>query len=141
MSKKIAANLGKSTLDLEQRTSYRFAMIADLSMRCLADMFTRKFKLSVAEWRVLAVIGRYEPMWPSVVASRTSLTAEKVTRTVDALVESGWVVRTPDAADRRRISLYLTKKGRSMYQEIDHVRRIIETEFLSVLNRQEAKAF
>ncbi|HMN79721.1 MAG TPA: MarR family transcriptional regulator [Burkholderiaceae bacterium] len=128
-------------LDLENRISYRFAMHAETSMRCLAAMFTKKYSLTVAGWQVLAVIGRFEPMFPTDVAARTSMHADKVTRTVDVLVRNRWVAREPDTEDRRRIILKLTAKGKQTYEEIDRVRRILETEVLGRLSAQERRVF
>ena len=134
-------NLNSPDFDLERRTAYRFGLIADLSMRCLAEMFTRRHDLTTAMWQVLAIIGRYEPMYPTDVASRTAMHPDKVTRTVDSLVDAGWVERTPDAADRRRIVLRLTAKGHETHKDIDHIRRIIEAEFVSVLSKSETRTF
>lgn len=134
-------DLDNPDFDLERRSAYRFGLIADLAMQCLAEMFTERHGLSVAMWQVLAIIGRFEPMFPSDVATRTAMHPDKVTRTVDSLVEAGWIERTPDLADRRRIVLRMTAKGRTTHRDIDHVRRIIESEFLDVLSDAELKAF
>ena len=114
-------DVASKRLDLENRTAYRFAMLADASMQCLSDMFRKKFGLTVPAWQVLSVIGRFEPMNPSDVASRTSMQADKVTRTVDKLVQAGLLVRGSDSEDRRRIVLKLTAKGRSTFDAIDFI--------------------
>lgn len=134
-------DLANHNFDLERRSAYRFGLIADLSMQCLAEMFTRRHGLTVAMWQVLAIIGRYEPMYPSDVATRTAMHPDKVTRTVDGLVAGGWVERTPDTEDRRRIELRLTAKGQATHADIDHVRRILEAEFLGVLTDSEIRTF
>jgi DNA-binding MarR family transcriptional regulator len=141
MSSKSAAGLTDSDLDLEHRTAYRFAILADGSMRCLAGMFAPKFGLTVAGWKIMAIIGHYEPVFPVDAARHATMDADKVTRAVDQLVVAGWVTRTVDSEDRRRLALNLTKKGRAIYEEIDHARRVIERQFLSVLNARELKLF
>lgn len=141
MSIKSAAGLTEEDLDLEHRTAYRFAILADGSMRCLAGMFGPKFGLTVAGWKIMAIIGRYEPIFPVDAAHHATMDADKVTRAVDQLVNAGWVTRTVDSEDRRRVALNLTKKGRAIYEEIDHARRVIERRFLSVLDARELKSF
>jgi DNA-binding MarR family transcriptional regulator len=65
--------------------------------------------------------------------------ADKVTRAVDRLVAKGLVARKPDAADRRRVVLSLTARGRRVYAAIDRRRREIDVEFLSVLTEAERR--
>lgn len=134
-------DLDDPKFDLERRSAYRFGLIADLSMQCLAEMFTPRHGLTTAMWQVLAIIGRFEPMYPSDVATRTAMHPDKVTRTVDSLVAGGWVERSPDTEDRRRIVLRLTPLGLDIHGDIDHVRRIIEAEFLDVLSDAEIRSF
>jgi DNA-binding MarR family transcriptional regulator len=64
-----------------------------------------------------------------------------VTRAVDRLVAKGLVAREADEADRRRVVLTLTARGRKVYADIDRRRREIDAEFLSVLSAAERKAF
>jgi DNA-binding MarR family transcriptional regulator len=133
--KLIAANL-----DLEHRTAYRFSMLAAQSTRCMGDLY-RRLGLTVSGWSTLSIIGRYEPIYPGSIAERTSVDPDKVTRAVDRLVAKGFVARKVDAADRRRIVLTLTARGRRVYTEIDQVRRAVEKKFLSVLTKDEFARF
>jgi DNA-binding MarR family transcriptional regulator len=133
--KRTAAALG-----LEHRTAYRFSMLAAQSTRCMGDLY-RKLGLTVGGWRTLSLIGRYEPIYPGSIAERTSVDPDKVTRAVDRLVHKGFVARKVDGADRRRIVLTLTARGRRVYTEIDAVRRAVEESFLSVLTKSEFAQF
>lgn len=128
-------------LDLERRPAYRFAMLADASMRWLARMYVPQDGLSISGWKTLSVIGRYEPCNPVDVARRTTMNPDKVTRAVDQLVKAKWVARTVDPEDRRRLTLRLTPSGRALHDRIDAVRREKETRFLAVLTPEERKAF
>lgn len=132
--------LSGKKLDLEHRTAYRFAILSAMSTRCLGDLY-RKLGLTVGGWRTLSLIGRYEPIHPSSIAERTSVDADKVTRAVDRLVNRGLVARKVDKEDRRRVVLTLTARGRRVHAELDHVRRVVEAEFLSVLDPAELRGF
>lgn len=129
-----------SSLSLEHRLAYRFSILAAQSTRCLGDLY-RKLGLTVGGWRTLSLIGRYEPIYPSSIAERTSVDADKVTRAVDRLVAKGLVARKVDTEDRRRIVLRLTARGRRVHTEIDQVRRQVEEKFLSVLSPEELTRF
>ncbi len=51
------------------------------------------------------------PCFPHELSDRTDTAAAVVTRTVDHLVELGYVVRQPDTVDRRRVALAVTEAG------------------------------
>ena len=134
------AGLEAGALDLERRCAYRFARLSALTLRSIAALLRRQ-GLSERGWRMLSLIGHHEPVHPGALARRTSVEPDKVTRAVDHLVEQGLAVRRVDPADRRRVMLRLTAKGRTVYRRIEAVRRRMEVEFLGVLNPAEQKAF
>lgn len=131
----------RSRIDPDQRIAYRFSLMSAWQTRCLAGMYVRKFGVSVNGWWVLAVIGRLGRTSATNVVANTTLEPDKITRTVDALVEKGFVLRGEDADDRRRIVLSLTPSGRKAVDEIEKVRRIIEYELLDVLDSAELASF
>lgn len=124
-------------LTLEQRITYRFAIISKRLTDRLADMYKPKFGLNVNGWKVMTVVGRFGPLAAFEVAKFVSLDPDKVTRAVDTLVKQGYVFRRQDKIDRRRISLSLSVRGRKVHDEIEKVRCELEIKFLSVLNRSE----
>lgn len=127
-------------LGLEHRSAYRFALIAAQTTRSLTWLY-RKHGLTVGGWRTLSLIGRYQPVHPSTIAERTSVDPDKVTRAVDRLVQKGYVVRSTDKVDRRRVVLRLTARGLQAYNEIEKTRRKVEVEFLGVLGKEELASF
>lgn len=129
--------LADPSLGVEARTAYRFSVLCTLNMRCLSDLYATKFKLSMAGWRVLSIVGRYERVFPSVVAELTTIEADKVTRAVDRLVEMGLALRTTDSSDRRRVILSLSASGQAVYAEIEAAARAMEAELCSVLTEEE----
>lgn len=124
-------------LTLEQRITYRFAIISKRLTGSLAAMHKSKYGLNVNGWKVMTVVGRFGPLAAFEVAKFVSLDPDKVTRTVDQLVKQGYILRRQDKVDRRRISLSLSARGRKVHDEIEQVRCALEIEFLSVLDRSE----
>ncbi|MCZ2076257.1 MAG: MarR family transcriptional regulator [Bryobacterales bacterium] len=123
---------------LEQRFTYRFAMTASWMGSALAPSHER-FGLSVAMWRVLAVIGRYEPLSARELANRTSLDPFRVTRILTILCDKGFVSRRTDRTDRRKISLRLTRVGRATHDEIAKKLSEMERLVLDALSVEEQK--
>jgi DNA-binding MarR family transcriptional regulator len=132
--------LSKAHLDLEHRTSYRFAVLSAASTRSVAGLY-RRHGLTIGGWRTLSLIGHHEPINPGAIAERTSVDQDKVTRAVDRLVARGYVTRRVDGADRRRVILRLTPRGRRVYAEIENVRRAIEQKFMGALPPAERARF
>ena len=129
-----------SQLDLEHRLAYRFAVLSAMSTRSVAEVY-RRHGLTIGAWRTLSLIGHYEPTHPGAISQRSSVDPDKITRAVDGLVRKGLVQRRLDAADRRRVVLTLTPRGRKVHDEIDKVRRALERRFVSVLSPQELERF
>lgn len=124
-------------LALEQRITYRFAIISKRLTDRLAEMHQSKYGLSVNGWKIMTVVQRFGPLAAFEVGNYVSLDPDKVTRTVDQLVKQGYVLRRQDKVDRRRISLSLSARGRKVHDEIEQVRCALEIEFLEVLDPSE----
>jgi DNA-binding MarR family transcriptional regulator len=77
--------------------------VASRITRHLAPRWKSDFGLTVTSWRVMAVIGRYEPLSAMEVAERTSTDAFFVGRAIDKLVEQGYLKKGVDPEDRRRL--------------------------------------
>lgn len=50
-------------------------------------------------------------------ADRERVTAPSMNRTVNCLEESGWITRTPDDVDRRKVNIEITDSGRDLVTE------------------------
>ncbi len=126
---------------LDERTTYRFSILASRQTRCLSAMYVQKFGLSVSQWKVLPILGYHGPLSAKEVGERTSLEPEKVTRAVDQLVGRGLVSRRSDPKDRRRVILSLAAKGSAVFKESERLRGIIEAKFLDALQPKEQLLF
>jgi long-chain acyl-CoA synthetase len=76
------------------------------------------FELSIAQYRVLAVLGGGAAA-SSAVAERLAVSPPSVTAVVDGLVARELVTRTPDPTDRRRLTLELTPAGHELLRDAD----------------------
>jgi DNA-binding MarR family transcriptional regulator len=122
---------------LERRITYRFALIASQLGSALAPLHMDRHGLSIAAWRVLAVIARHEPISATELAARTSNDPFRVSRALVTLTEKKLISRKPDPTDRRRASLRLTASGRAAHQEIAAALARIEGTVLSALSSRE----
>ena len=136
MSKKTKAR----RVPLDGRVSYRFSVIAKRLDQSLAAMHSKKLGISINNWKILGVIACFGPLSATELGARTGLDPDKITRAVDTLVQRSYVIRRDDEADRRRVVLTLSAKGRKVHDRIEMVASAMESEFLSVLTAEENKA-
>jgi DNA-binding MarR family transcriptional regulator len=119
---------------LEERSIYRFWLLVTQVQRCLASFYVAKFGRPANAWRIFSVIGDRAEISPSEVARLTKLERDKITRIVDQLVAHKLMRRVQKDADKRRVSLSLTAKGKRVHRELESARRAIEAEFLGALD-------
>lgn len=105
-------------LDLENFLPYRLHRIAGVVSNRARDIYRRKHKLTVPEWRVLATLGQFGLLTANDIGRHSAMHKTKVSRAVAALEERRWLVRETNEADRREAFLKLTKQGRRTYEEI-----------------------
>ena len=73
--------------------------------------------LSDGQFAVLAILSVHGPHALGALAERERVTAPSMNRTVNCLEESGYLTRTPDEADRRKVNIALTDEGRAVVAE------------------------
>lgn len=99
-------------------TSLLFGLVR--FMNYVGQEFEQKFApsldISVAEWRVMIVIGSHPEISAVEVANATGYSEMHVSRIVRHLVAKGDVSRAASRTDRRRAELALTRKGQRIYE-------------------------
>lgn len=127
-------------LALERFLPYRLSVLMLRISNAIAGSYERRFRLSVPEWRVMAVLGRFGPLSANGVAEKTQMDKVRVSRAVGRLVAAGRVSRRIDPADRRRSVLALTALGRAIHREIVPHARQVEARLLAGLSAAERSA-
>jgi DNA-binding MarR family transcriptional regulator len=117
-------------LDLEHFLPYRLSVLSNTVSQAIADMYERRFALSITEWRVMAVLGRYDGLSAREVAERTAMDKVAVSRALARLIEAGRVRRLVADHDKRQSVLRLSAKGWKVYEQIaplalEHERRLL----------------
>jgi DNA-binding MarR family transcriptional regulator len=126
-------------IDLEKFLPYRLAVLANTFSRVLAPLYEDKYGLTVAEWRLLAILARFGPLSANGVCARAEMDKVRVSRAVARAMANGLVDRKIDRADRRRSILTLTPRGRAIHDEIVPRALEREAEILGALDEEEAE--
>src|SRR5882724_4876118 len=121
-------------LELERFLPYRLSVLTNRISTAIARVYVRRFSLTVPEWRVMAVLGRFGAMPANAVCERTAMDKVRVSRAVARLAATGRLAREIDPADRRRSVLALTAEGRGVYEEIGPLALTVEARLLAPLS-------
>jgi MarR family transcriptional regulator for hemolysin len=98
----------------------------------LANRLTRSLKrafddrlaphgLTAATWCAMMALAENGPLTQKQLSEILALENPTVTRTIDRLVDKGFVVRQPVPRDRRYYAVSLTEKGEEIQQRINEV--------------------
>ncbi|OAN41631.1 MarR family winged helix-turn-helix transcriptional regulator [Microbacterium sp. H83] len=90
--------------------------------------------MSDAQLAVLATLSMHGRRTLTALAERERVTAPSMTSTVNGLEEQGYVVRTPDAEDRRRVQVDITEAGAEIVAQTIRRRDELLAEMLGELD-------
>jgi DNA-binding MarR family transcriptional regulator len=130
-------NSGAIRFDLQERSTYRFWLLATQMEKCIAQFYVTRVGRPANGWKIMMAVGRRPEVSAAEAGRLTDLEPDKVTRIVDRLLEQGLAIRTQESSDRRRVRLSLTPEGRRIYRLLDDFRRAVEIDFLSALTASE----
>lgn len=142
MKAKVEAN-GSAQVDgfrLEEFLPFRLSVAAESVSRLIARQHLTHSGLTMPEWRLLAAIGRFGVLSPTLAGERTSMDKVKVSRAATSLVARGLVKQTQDPSDGRGRLLRLTRKGTNIYTHIPPMAQTIEETLSKGLTRDELAA-
>jgi DNA-binding MarR family transcriptional regulator len=128
-------------LELERFLPYRLSILSNRVSQAIAREYTERFSLSMTEWRVMAVLARFngEGMSAREVAERTAMDKVAVSRALARLTAAGRVSRSTHGGDKRRSVLRLTAKGWKIHDTVAPRARAHERELLGHLTVDERR--
>ncbi len=114
-----SAELPHAHFDLEHFLPYRLSVVSNTVSQGIAHIYQQDHDLTVIEWRIIAVLGRYPGLTASQIVDRTVMDKVSVSRAVNRLLERGLLKRKTDGSDRRYRNLQLTEQlGRKVFDSI-----------------------
>ncbi|MCH7981740.1 MAG: MarR family transcriptional regulator [Proteobacteria bacterium] len=128
-------------LILENFMPYRLARLSSTVSSTIARAYDKEFGLSIPEWRVIAILGRFPGLSAVEVAEQTFLDKVAVSRAVTKLLKSGRIDREFADADRRRSILNLSEKGREVHDRVAKLALEFEKNLLDGLNESDIESF
>ncbi len=124
-------------LDLEHFLPYRLSRLSNQISRGIAKTYEEKFGLSVTEWRVIAILGRYPGISATEVTENSAMDKVAVSRAVRRLIDAGRIRRQANDNDRRAKHLFLSDQGQAVYDAIVPAALAYEKRLLNALSDEQ----
>jgi DNA-binding MarR family transcriptional regulator len=124
-------------LHLENFLPYRLAVLSNTVSTTVARAYDKRFNVSIPEWRVIAVLGRFPGLSAVEVAGRTLMDKVAVSRAVTKLIKNGRIDRDFADTDKRRSILNLSEDGKQLHDEIAQLALEFERDLLQGFSTEE----
>ena len=131
----------KTRLELDAFLPFRLSFTSNLVSNSIARTYAALFGLTIAEWRLIAVIGESDGITQAVIGSRTRMDKVTVSRAATALLSRGLLVRTPHVKDGRSHFLDLSPTGRDLYARVAPEALKLERTLLADFSAEEVATF
>ena len=127
--------------ELESFLPYRLSLLTNTISAGIADSYRECHDISVTEWRVMAVLGRFPGLSASEVVERTAMDKVSISRAVKSLEIKQLLERKTDAIDRRRQRLFITRgAGEEVLDDVIPRAHRYETALLQSLDNDELQS-
>ena len=131
-------NSGAAEFALEDFLPYRLSVLTNTISQGIARSYREPHDISVTEWRILAVLGRFPGLTASEVTIHTAMDKVAISRSVKTLMAKGLLRRKTDPGDRRRQRLFITAaQGKTVLERVIPQARRYEQQLLQCLDKEE----
>jgi DNA-binding MarR family transcriptional regulator len=127
--------------ELEHFLPYRLSLLTNTVSDGIAQSYRDQHDISVTEWRILAVLGRFPGLTASEVVDLTAMDKVAISRAVKSLMVKNLLHRQTDPQDRRRRRLFITpRQGEKVLRDVIPLAQNYQYHLLEALDSQELKA-
>ena len=135
------ATQSKSTqvVSFERFLPYQVARLAWLLNLDLVEKL-RHEGINLARWRILAVLAMGDGITISEIIDRAMMEQSALSRVLMTMEEEEYVRRVPRREDARYVEVFLTEKGRALFNSLDPVVRRRQNRLLKGFSPQESEA-
>ena len=135
--KEPGATVSEQKFELDGFLPYRLSVAAEVTSRLISRQYLDRTGLAIAEWRLLAVVGRVGVLSPTTAGTLTKMDKVKISRAAAALIARGLVRQNNDPKDGRGRLLRLTRKGAALHADVEPTAQEIEVALSAGLTKAE----
>lgn len=128
-------------LVLSRFLPYRLSVASNRVSLAIATAYQALFGLSIAQWRLIAVIAEGQALTQQALCVATRMDKVSVSRAAAALGARGLVARAANPDDQRSHLLSLTREGRALYDAVAPKAIELETRIFGGFSAEELARF
>ncbi len=126
-----------ASLILEEFLPYRLSVLSNTISSAIAGAYASRFGLTIPQWRIVAVLGRFPGLSAREVADKTAMDKVAVSRAVGRLRAAGYIDHKLASDDRRRSVLELSPSGRELLGQVAPLAKAYEEKLLDGLSGED----
>ena len=132
-----SAEIGNASFE-----SFMPYLVAKLAWALNADLIEklRQEGINIARWRILAVLAMGDGITISEIIDRAMMQQSALSRVLMTMEEEEYVRRVPRRDDGRYVDVFLTERGRDLFNSLDGVVRQRQNRLLKGFSPQETEA-
>jgi len=130
-----------TSLRLQDFLPYRCTSLAQRISLSLSRIYTDRFGISIADWRILVTLAEHGELTARVLTELTSMDKVRVSRALASMEERKLVARRPCPDDSRASLVKLTSAGRALYRRVVPDALAWEASLVSALSPREQSTF
>ncbi len=127
--------------DIRDWVPYQLWRLSQEAGYILEDNYARKYNITGDSWRFMAMLASLAPISAKRLGEYLDCNQVQVTRTLNKLLDNGYVSRRTDPKDRRKVILTLNDKGAEVYQSIVEMAKDLEAKLLAQMSEGEQVTF
>lgn len=108
----------QDVFELENFLPFILNQTAEITGKAFQAMYRESSGMSRTQWRVLAIVGRYNRLSAKEICSIAHEEKSRISRAVASLEQSNLLQREKSPTDKREEFLQLTEQGHKLYQEL-----------------------
>jgi len=138
----LAARRQRNTDKRDDRDSDSLALVLGDAMRAVQRVFSERIRdigISAAQWPCLRVLNEGDGITQRELADRAKISGATLVPIVRWLAARGYLKRKSDPADRRKVRIFLTAKGRATCGRVIPEIRTINAAAARSMSRAELK--
>jgi|SRR5579883_390347 DNA-binding MarR family transcriptional regulator len=101
----------------EPSLGYQIRYAYRIFVKALAEELA-PYGVTTAQWSALRVLWREEGLSQVELAERMMVEKASLTAVLKAMADAGWIIRSRNSNDRRKVNIYLTASGRRLKAKI-----------------------
>ena len=122
---------------LDRTYTHRLHALAKITDRATQQAYEEDVGIPISEGRCLAAIGSFHPLSVNDLAMRANLNKAQASRSTQALVDQGIVMKQASEVDGRGVVLTLSPQGLALWEKVMGVIERRNQEILSALTMDE----